>query len=91
MDFAVPADHKIKLKESKKKDKYLGLSRKLKKKTMEHESDSYTIFTNPSARTGYSTRSIFKRSLTGVNSEFSFSSTSCLTNAEEPVYPTIYP
>ena len=30
------------------------------------------IFTNPSARAGYDTRSIFKRSLTGLNSEFSF-------------------
>ena len=32
-----------------------------------------TLFTNPSARAGYDTRSIFKRSLTGLNSEFSFS------------------
>ena len=39
---------------------------------------------NPSARTGYDTRSIFKRSLTGLNSEFSFSLTSCLTKAKEP-------
>ena len=31
------------------------------------------IFTNPSARAGYDTRSIFKRSLTGLYSEFSFS------------------
>ena len=31
------------------------------------------LFTNPSARAGYDTRSIFKRSLTGMNSEFSFS------------------
>ena len=31
MDFAVPADHKIKLKESEKKDKYLHLARGLKK------------------------------------------------------------
>ena len=31
------------------------------------------LFTNPSARVGYDTRSIFKRSLTGLNSEFSFS------------------
>ena len=31
------------------------------------------IFTNPSAREGYDTRSIFKRSLTGLNSKFSFS------------------
>ena len=33
----------------------------------------YILFTNPSARAGYDTRSIFKRSLTGLNSEFSFS------------------
>ena len=31
------------------------------------------LFTNHSARAGYDTRSIFKRSLTGLNSEFSFS------------------
>ena len=31
VDFAVPADHKIKLKECEKKDKYLDLARKLKK------------------------------------------------------------
>ena len=31
------------------------------------------IFTNPSARAEYDRRSIFKRSLTGLNSEFSFS------------------
>ena len=30
------------------------------------------MFTNPSARAGYDTRSVFKRSLTGLNSEFSF-------------------
>ena len=32
VDFAVPADHRVKLKESKKKDKYLDLVRELKKK-----------------------------------------------------------
>ena len=31
MDFAVPADHWVKLKEMKKKDKYLDLTRELKK------------------------------------------------------------
>ena len=36
-------------------------------------SNPLAIFTNPSARAGYDTRSIFKRSLTGFNSEFSFS------------------
>ena len=32
MDFAVPADRRIKLKKSEKKDKYLDLARELKKK-----------------------------------------------------------
>ena len=41
VDFAVPADHRMKLKESEKKDKYLDLARGLKK-TMEHEGDNYT-------------------------------------------------
>ena len=31
MDFAVPADHRIKLKEYEKKDKYLDLAKELKK------------------------------------------------------------
>ena len=31
VDFAVPADHRIKLIKSKKKDKYLDLGRELKK------------------------------------------------------------
>ena len=31
VDFAVPTDHRIKLKESEKKDKYLDLARELKK------------------------------------------------------------
>ena len=32
VDFAVPANHRVKLKENEKKDKYLDLSRELKKK-----------------------------------------------------------
>ena len=35
MDFAVPADHRIKLKECEKKDKYLNLA-------VEHAGDNYT-------------------------------------------------
>ena len=35
VDFAVPADHRINLKESDRKDKYLDLARELKK-TVEH-------------------------------------------------------
>ena len=38
---AVSADHRIKLKECEKKDKYLDLARELKK-TKEHEGDNYT-------------------------------------------------
>ena len=49
------------------------------------------LFTNPSARAGYDTRSIFKRSLTDLNSEFSFSSTSYFTKAEEPSLPYYLP
>ena len=53
--------------------------------------DTITIFTNPSARAGYDTRSIFKRSLTGLNSEFFFSYTSCLTKTEDPSLPYYLP
>ena len=31
VDFAVPVDHRVKLKESEKKDKYIDLARELKK------------------------------------------------------------
>ena len=31
VDFVVPADHRIKLKECEKKDKYIDLARELKK------------------------------------------------------------
>ena len=50
-----------------------------------------SIFTNPSTWAGYDTRSIFKQSLTGLNSEFSFSYTSYLTKAEEPSLPYYLP
>ena len=41
MDFVVPADYGVKLKEDKKKNKYQDLARELKK-TVEHESDGDT-------------------------------------------------
>ena len=31
VDFTIPADHRVKLKENEKKDKYLDLARELKK------------------------------------------------------------
>ena len=42
MVFAVLADHRLKVKESEKRDKCQDLARELKKKTMEHESDGDT-------------------------------------------------
>ena len=41
MGFDIPADHRIKLKECEKRDKYLDLAIELKK-TMEYEGDHYT-------------------------------------------------
>ena len=41
VDFTVPADHKIKLKECEKRDKYFDLARELKK-AVEHESGDCT-------------------------------------------------
>ena len=55
------------------------------------ENEQLSIFTNPSARAWDLTRSIFKRSLTGLNSEFSFSLTRCLTKAEEISLPYYFP
>ena len=50
-----------------------------------------SIFTNPSTQAGYDAKSILKQSLTGLNSEFSFSWTSCLTIDEEPSQPYYLP
>ena len=41
IDFAVPADHRIKLNECEKRDKYLDLARELKK-NIDYEGDNYT-------------------------------------------------
>ena len=43
VDLAVPADHRVELKESEKKNKYLDLLRELKN-TLEHESDVYSNY-----------------------------------------------
>ena len=55
MVFAVPADHRIKLKESEKKDKYLNLARNLKKKLWN------IVYTNRDWCFRYSNRKIIKR------------------------------
>ena len=46
MDFAVPADHRVELKESEKIDYYLDLGKKKitkQKETTEHESENDAI------------------------------------------------
>ena len=43
VDFAVPTEHRIKLKECEKEDKYRHIAREFKK-TMEHEDENYTDF-----------------------------------------------
>ena len=50
-----------------------------------------SVFTNVSSWTGCDPRSIFKQSLIGMNSEFSFSSTSCYTKVKEPSQPYYLP
>ena len=43
VDLAVSAEHRVKLNECEKRDKYADLAKELKKKTtLEHESDNYT-------------------------------------------------
>ena len=46
---------------------------KKKEKNTNVSTNKLILFTNPSARAGYDTRSVSKQSLTGLNSEFSFS------------------
>ena len=74
-------------KEKKKKTKKKKQTKRKKKKKKEKENKkeekkisfsilfqiSITIFTYPSARAEYDTMSVFKWSLAGLNSEFSFS------------------
>ena len=56
-----------------------------------HLHSKWPYLPTPPLRARYDTRSIFKRSLTGLNSEFSFSLTSCLTKAEESSLPYYLP
>ena len=42
VNLAVQVDHRVKLKESEKRDKNIDLGRELKKKNMDHESDGDT-------------------------------------------------
>ncbi len=80
VNFAVPGDHRIKMKECEKKDKYLDLARELKK-TMEHKGDNFTncdwCFWNSHQSVAYShtntSRNIIKHNLgTSMNERTHF-------------------
>ena len=84
-------DHRVNLKESEKKDNYLDLARELKKLwNMKVMTVPIVIgvlgYIYQPLRSGriWHKVNFFKRSLTGLKSEFSFSYTSCQTKAEEP-------
>ena len=49
------------------------------------------VFTNPSTWAGFDSRAIFNWSLTGLNSEFSFSKAGFLSKAKEPSSPYYLP
>ena len=49
--------------------------------------NTHLDLSNPSARTGFDTRSIFKKSLTGLCSEFSLSKTGCHSKVKGPSLP----
>ena len=76
MDFAVPADHRVKLKESEKKENYLDFARELKK-TVEHENGGYT---NCNWCSWYSHQRIGKRTVGHGNKR---------TNRDHPNYSII--
>ena len=59
------------------------LCKRMDRFEMTHKFVNPYLPTPPPARAGYDTKSIFNRSLTSLNSDFSFSWTSCFTKAEE--------
>ena len=76
MDLAVPADHRIKLKEGEKWDKYWDLTRELKKLWNMKVTVILVIghiYPTPPLGQDMTQGQFFKRSVTGLNSEFSFS------------------
>ena len=75
----------------KRNDKESLFNVETNRKKFRNNRSFFIIFTNPSARAGSDTRSIFKRGLTGLNSDFSFSESSCLTKADEPSPPYYLP
>ena len=74
VDFAVPSDHWVKLKESEKRDKYLDLATKLKN-YMEHESDSdtncYWCARHSHQRIGTGTGGLANKRMRGNHSNYS--------------------
>ena len=75
MNFTGTVNHRRKIKENEILNRYLDLARELKK-TVELEDDdgtNYHIYPTPPLGQDMTQGQFFKRSLTGLNSEFSFS------------------
>ena len=78
MGFAVPVNHRVKMK-AKRQSYFIDLARELKKKKKkkkkeaEHEGDGDPIYPTPPLGQDMTKGQFFKRSLAGFNSEFSFS------------------
>ena len=49
------------------------------------------LLSNPPQRAGYDTRSVFKLSTAGLNSEFSFCLVDCHNKIKEPILPFYLP
>ena len=63
------------------------LKKEITDKLISYISSIDPIYPTPPLGQDMTQGQFFKRSLTGLNSEFSFSSTSCLTKTEEPSLP----
>ena len=74
MDFAILADHRVKIRESEKRDKYLDLAREQKKAAKhEHDDDTdcnWSAQNNPQ-RLGKETRRLRNQMMSGDHPDYS--------------------
>ena len=70
VDFAIPADHRVKIKENKKSDKYLVLARELKTMKHENDGDNWCAQNNPQ-RLGKGTERLRNQRTSGDHPDYS--------------------
>ena len=75
LDIAISADHRIKFKESEKRDMYLDLAREIKKNPMKHKGDGDTSCNwstrNNTQRIGKGAGKLRKRRTSGDHLDYS--------------------